>query len=156
MFTAAGQASLGWLVVVAINTVASLFYYQRWIAPALRRPEPTTSPLATAQPWASIAALAAAAVSIVLGPLAGLVLSAADNPLLACDRRYVCGDVTADQAVNWGTLRVIPDVPQMCTVLACSHHQPTKGTECPQHEIAVIDGTGTGTSTPAPTTGRCR
>lgn len=83
MFTAAGQASLGWLVVVAINTVASLFYYLRWIAPALRRPEPTTtSPLATAQPWASIAALAAAAVSVVLGPLAGLVLSTADNPLL--------------------------------------------------------------------------
>jgi len=24
---------------------------------------------------------------------------------------------------------VIPDVPQMCTVLACSHHQPTKGTQ---------------------------
>jgi len=81
-FTAAGQAGLGWLVVVAINTVASLFYYLRWIAPALRRPEPTTtSPVATAQPWASIAALAAA-VSVVLGPLAGLVLSAADNPLL--------------------------------------------------------------------------
>jgi len=83
VFTAAGQAGLGWLVVVAaINTVASLFYYLRWIAPALRRPEPTTSPVATAQPWASIAALAAAAVSVVLGPLAGLVLSAADNPLL--------------------------------------------------------------------------
>jgi len=84
VFTAAGQAGLGWLVVVAaINTVASLFYYLRWIAPALRRPEPTTtSPLATAQPWASIAALAVAAVSVVLGPLAGLVLSAADNPLL--------------------------------------------------------------------------
>jgi len=33
VFTAAGQAGLGWLVVVAINTVASLFYYLRWTAP---------------------------------------------------------------------------------------------------------------------------
>jgi len=85
VFTAAGQAGLGWLVVVAaINTVASLFYYLRWIAPALRRPEPdtATSPLATAQPWAATAALVAAPVSVVLGPLAGLVLAAAHNPLL--------------------------------------------------------------------------
>ncbi len=84
VFTAAGQAGLGWLVVIAaINTVASLFYYLRWIAPTLRRHEPTDiSPIAAAQPWAATAALIAAPVSVVLGPLAGLVLVAADSPLL--------------------------------------------------------------------------
>ncbi|WP_028662966.1 NADH-quinone oxidoreductase subunit N, partial [Saccharomonospora halophila] len=37
VFTAAFAAGFGWLVAVAVvNTVASLFYYLRWIAPMLR------------------------------------------------------------------------------------------------------------------------
>ncbi|MGH3949686.1 MAG: NADH-quinone oxidoreductase subunit N, partial [Pseudonocardiaceae bacterium] len=36
VFTAAFDAGLGWLVVLAaVNTVASVFYYLRWIAPAM-------------------------------------------------------------------------------------------------------------------------
>jgi NADH-quinone oxidoreductase subunit N len=37
VFSAAGEGGLGWLVVLAaVNTVASLFYYLRWIIPAFQ------------------------------------------------------------------------------------------------------------------------
>ncbi|WP_019815323.1 NADH-quinone oxidoreductase subunit N [Saccharomonospora saliphila] len=76
VFTAAFEAGLGWLVVVAIvNTVASLFYYLRWIAPTLRtdggaRPDDGFS-LVPAR-----TAFTAAALSLAIGPLAGPILGA--------------------------------------------------------------------------------
>lgn len=77
VFTAAFEAGLGWLVVVAVvNTVASLFYYLRWIAPAVRGGETEgafTGPVAA---WPRVTAYVAAAVSLALGPLAGLVFAA--------------------------------------------------------------------------------
>ncbi|NIJ11380.1 NADH-quinone oxidoreductase subunit N [Saccharomonospora amisosensis] len=77
VFTAAFEAGLGWLVVVAVvNTVASLFYYLRWIAPAVRGDGTGggfNSPVAA---WPSVTAYVAAAGSLALGPLAGLVLAA--------------------------------------------------------------------------------
>jgi NADH-quinone oxidoreductase subunit N len=79
IFTAALDAGLGWLVVLAaINTVASLFYYLRWLAPALR-----SEPDAAAQPdrWATVTAYVAAPVSVAVGPLAGAVLAALQGDL---------------------------------------------------------------------------
>ncbi|GAA3550439.1 hypothetical protein GCM10022222_37460 [Amycolatopsis ultiminotia] len=75
IFTAALDGGYAWLVVVAaVNTAASLFYYLRWIAPALRRgggPNP-----AVPGGWAAATAYVTAAGSLVLGPLAGLALAA--------------------------------------------------------------------------------
>ena len=75
VFAAAADGSFGWLVVVAaINTVASLFYYLRWIGPAFRA--------STAAVGGSVAVAAmrsayvAASASLVLGVAAGLWLSA--------------------------------------------------------------------------------
>lgn len=80
VFAAAVDGGLGWLAVLAVvNTVASVFYYLRWIAPAFRRvdtDEPEKSP--RARTWTARTAYAAAAVSLLLGIAAGAVL-----PLLA-------------------------------------------------------------------------
>ena len=75
IFTAAFDGGYAWLVVVAaVNTVASLFYYLRWVAPAVRRSaEPDT---AAPGGWAAATAYVTAAGSLVLGPLAGLALAA--------------------------------------------------------------------------------
>jgi NADH-quinone oxidoreductase subunit N len=79
VFTATVDAGLGWLVVVAVvNTVASVFYYLRWIAPALRaegRPHPP------GERWATVTAYAATAGAVLTGPLAGLILTAASGTL---------------------------------------------------------------------------
>jgi NADH-quinone oxidoreductase subunit N len=73
VFTAAVDGGLAWLVVVAvINTVASVFYYLRWIAPAFREPV-ATAPVATA-PVATVTALTTAAATLVLGVGGGVVL----------------------------------------------------------------------------------
>jgi NADH-quinone oxidoreductase subunit N len=79
VFTAAVDAGLGWLAVVAVvNTVASVFYYLRWIAPLFRRPAtaPATDVLQPAGSWGAITARTAAAASLLLGVLAGPVLGA--------------------------------------------------------------------------------
>ncbi len=74
-FAAAWDGGLSWLVVVAvINTVASLFYYMRWLAPmfarnSLRSDEPSQ------RPWAARASIVGAALSIAIGLAAGLVLT---------------------------------------------------------------------------------
>jgi NADH-quinone oxidoreductase subunit N len=80
VFTAALDAGLGWLVVLAaVNTVASVFYYLRWIAPAMRtEPEPGDK----AERWASVTAYVAAPASIAVGPLAGLLLNAFEGGLV--------------------------------------------------------------------------
>ncbi len=77
VFTAAVDAGLGWLAVVAVvNTVASVFYYLRWIAPLFRRRDATevADVLQPAGSWGAISAHTAAAVSLLLGVLAGPVL----------------------------------------------------------------------------------
>jgi NADH-quinone oxidoreductase subunit N len=72
VLTAAWDGGYGWLaVVMVINTVASLFYYLRWILPAFRR-EPG-KPVTVSRGPARIAYLAAAA-SVLLGVASGLVV----------------------------------------------------------------------------------
>jgi NADH-quinone oxidoreductase subunit N len=80
VFTAAWDGGLAWLVVVAaLNTVASLFYYLRWIAPAFRRPgeEGPDRP----RGYAAGAAVLAAACVLGLGLAAGVVLPLLEGPL---------------------------------------------------------------------------
>ncbi len=81
IFTAVVDGGLGWLAVLAvINTVASVFYYLRWIAPAFRRSEPHTGPqpapqaLQRAGTWSAISSYVCAAASLILGAGAGMVL----------------------------------------------------------------------------------
>ena len=84
VFTATLDGGLGWLVVLAAaNTVASLFYYLRWLIPALTPPT-TADPavLDAAGTWARIGAYTAAAASVALGLTAGPVLTLLDRPLL--------------------------------------------------------------------------
>jgi NADH-quinone oxidoreductase subunit N len=82
VFTAALDGGYGWLVVVAaVNTVASLFYYLRWIAPAVRSAEvPET---AVVDRWAATTAYAATVGSLALGPMSGLLLAAFRGDLTA-------------------------------------------------------------------------
>ncbi len=80
VFTAAFDAGFGWLVVLAIvNTVASLFYYLRWIAPTTRS-EPGT--FEQVNRWPAVTAYIAAPVSLAIGPLAGLILTAFEGNLI--------------------------------------------------------------------------
>jgi NADH-quinone oxidoreductase subunit N len=76
VFTAAWDGGFWWLSgVAAANTVASLFYYLRWLAPAFRAASPD-SPGAgdfSARPWAAGTALAGAALSLAGGIGGGLV-----------------------------------------------------------------------------------
>jgi NADH-quinone oxidoreductase subunit N len=92
VFTAAWDGALVWLVVVAaINTVASLFYYLRWIAPAFagvpavpaRAEEPAATGARTAAGTAqkvrrapAVVLHAAAVGSVLLGVGAGVWLGA--------------------------------------------------------------------------------
>lgn len=88
VFTATADGGLGWLVVLAaINTVASLFYYLRWFAPAVRsvfargadaasttgRTEASATRTVVTGP--AVVAYTAAAASLLLGPGAGLWLA---------------------------------------------------------------------------------
>ena len=74
VFTATLDGGYGWLVVVAaVNTVASLFYYLRWIVGALRPAESEAMPMVDR--WSATTAYVTAAASVVAGPLAGLLLA---------------------------------------------------------------------------------
>lgn len=72
---AAWDAGQAWLVVaLLLNSVASLFYYLRWIAPVYARDLPVeraASGAFVARPWAAGAAVVAAVASVLLGVLAG-------------------------------------------------------------------------------------
>lgn len=71
-FGAAADAGLVWLVVVAaINTVASLYYYLRWLGPAYGRAQ--LKPAATAPAPAAVA-VASAVLVVMLGVGSGLVV----------------------------------------------------------------------------------
>ena len=80
VFTATWQGGLSWLVVVAaVNTVASLYYYLRWLAPTFsveRRPGHPGNPPRRPSAWSSSGAAATSAVtagtvSVLLGLGAG-------------------------------------------------------------------------------------
>lgn len=77
VFTAAVDAGLAWLAVVAVlNTMASVFYYLRWIAPVLRaRDAVPADDVPPAGRSAARSAYIAAIVSLLLGVLAGPVLA---------------------------------------------------------------------------------
>jgi NADH-quinone oxidoreductase subunit N len=77
LFGAAIESGQTWLAIMAIvNTVASVFYYLRWLAPTfLRPPAGTTDALVPAGAWTRGGAYTAAAISLLLGPLSGIVLS---------------------------------------------------------------------------------
>ncbi|WP_099041884.1 NADH-quinone oxidoreductase subunit N [Mycobacterium neglectum] len=72
---AAWDGRYAWLaVVVFVNTLVSLFYYLRWIVPAFRRPDETgDADQSAVQHWPARAAVLAAALSLILGVLAGPV-----------------------------------------------------------------------------------
>ncbi|MEW1599465.1 NADH-quinone oxidoreductase subunit N [Streptomyces sp. NPDC093808] len=79
VFSAAIDGGYAWLAVVAaVNTVASLFYYLRWIAPTVISPA-SEAPCESSRPAAALA-YTAAAVSVVLGILGGTVLGVLDGP----------------------------------------------------------------------------
>jgi NADH-quinone oxidoreductase subunit N len=64
--------------VAVVNTVASVFYYLRWITPVVRRPDPAPDGAALLEPsgrWGAVSAYCAAVVSLLLGVLSGPVLS---------------------------------------------------------------------------------
>ncbi|WNV77863.1 NADH-quinone oxidoreductase subunit N [Geodermatophilus sp. DSM 44513] len=72
-FTAAWDGGLAWLVVVAaVNTVVSLVYYLRWLAPVFQRPEQGAQPQRP-RPFAAVAAVLAAACVLALGVGLGAV-----------------------------------------------------------------------------------
>ena len=75
--TAAWDGGQPWLaVLVFLNTVVSLFYYLRWIAPVYRSPEPVArTPVGTYSPmtWSTATAVTTAGLSVVLGIAAGLL-----------------------------------------------------------------------------------
>jgi NADH-quinone oxidoreductase subunit N len=69
VFTAAWDGGLAWLVVVAaVNTLVSLFYYLRWLVEAFRPGEP-----APTAGWARAAAVVGALGVLAVGLGAGLV-----------------------------------------------------------------------------------
>ncbi|GAA2264917.1 hypothetical protein GCM10010415_31220 [Streptomyces atrovirens] len=81
VFSAAFDGGYAWLAVVAaVNTVASLFYYLRWIAPAFLARGPGGDPGAMSAS-AAVFAYGAATGSVVLGVLGGTVLDVLGAPL---------------------------------------------------------------------------
>ncbi|MGW2285672.1 NADH-quinone oxidoreductase subunit N [Streptomyces phaeochromogenes] len=79
-FSAVFDGGYAWLAVLAaVNTVASLFYYLRWIVPAVSR---GASPgLAEEDRTARVVAYAATVVSVGLGLAGGPVLDALAGPM---------------------------------------------------------------------------
>lgn len=75
--SAAWDGGLAWLaVLVFVNTVISLFYYLRWIAPVYGSgapAEPVAAGVITPAPWSATAAVATAALSVALGIGGGVV-----------------------------------------------------------------------------------
>lgn len=81
VFSAAFDGGYAWLTILAaINTVASLFYYLRWIAPTVSgRPDRAVNPGSGA---ATAVACLAAAASVALGVLGNPLLEVLDSPLV--------------------------------------------------------------------------
>ncbi|CAM4341280.1 NADH-quinone oxidoreductase subunit N [Nocardia ninae] len=82
VFTAAFDIDMGWLVVIAvINTVASVFYYLRWITPTLRGRGEHDDPGNKTLVAPRAVAYTAAAGSVLLGILAGPIMSVISGSL---------------------------------------------------------------------------
>ncbi|GGY35663.1 NADH-quinone oxidoreductase subunit N [Streptomyces djakartensis] len=80
-FSAAFDGGYAWLAVVAaVNTVASLFYYLRWIAPAFLSRGRAGDPGAMSRS-AAVVAYGTATGSVLLGLLGGTVLDLLGGPL---------------------------------------------------------------------------
>ena len=90
VFAAAFDGGLAPLVVLAaVNTVASLFYYLRWLAPVFgteaesaAQVRPSVMPIGERARWAELAAVSAGVAVLGLGLLAGPALELATTPLL--------------------------------------------------------------------------
>ena len=91
VFAAAWDGGLAWLVVIAaVNTVASLFYYLRWLAPVFLTagapagdvPGPDPDASAPDRRYPVVAAVAAAVGVLGLGVLGGPALELLTGPLL--------------------------------------------------------------------------
>ncbi|MFY1672719.1 NADH-quinone oxidoreductase subunit N [Plantactinospora sp. WMMB334] len=85
IFTAAVDGRYTWLAALAVlNTVASLFYYLRWLVPVFR-PAPEQGvgeALTPAGRWSRLAAYGAGAASLALGIAAAVTLPATTGALL--------------------------------------------------------------------------
>ncbi|MFE1248022.1 NADH-quinone oxidoreductase subunit N [Streptomyces sp. NPDC058735] len=85
VFTAAVDGGLTWLAAVAVaNTVASLFYYLRWLGP-LFLPAHGAAPVqvhGVAGRWSAVTAYTAATASLALGLAGGAVLPLTTGALL--------------------------------------------------------------------------
>jgi NADH-quinone oxidoreductase subunit N len=80
VFTAALDGGFAWLVVLAVvNTVASVFYYLRWLAPAFRG-DGADAVLEPGGRWATAAAHGCAAAAVLLGVLGGAALRLLTEP----------------------------------------------------------------------------
>ena len=85
VFTATIDGGYAWLTALAVvNTVASLFYYLRWLTPAfLRQPAATQpDPLLAVGRWPAAAAYTAGTISLALGIAAGAILPLLTGTLL--------------------------------------------------------------------------
>ncbi|MBN0043545.1 NADH-quinone oxidoreductase subunit N [Streptomyces actuosus] len=84
VFSATIDGGHTWLAVVAVaNTVASLFYYLRWLAPVFTTTAPAPAAVQAALGrWAAVTAYTAAALSLALGIAGQAVLTLADGSLL--------------------------------------------------------------------------
>ena len=78
-FTAGWDGGLEWLVLLAVlNSVASLYYYLRWIVPTIKRPTaPSESSADIPRPWAAATAVIGGTAVLVIGISAGLVFALA-------------------------------------------------------------------------------
>lgn len=77
VFTAAVGGGYGWLAGLAVaNTVVSLFYYLRWLAPMFAAaPDGSAEAVQSrAGSWSAVGAYSAATASVVLGLISGLAL----------------------------------------------------------------------------------
>ncbi|HEX2856069.1 MAG TPA: hypothetical protein VHO26_01125, partial [Propionibacteriaceae bacterium] len=71
-----------WLtVLLLLNSLVSLFYYLRWIAPALLRGGREAVPGAP-RPWSNAVAIGASTLSLLVGVLAGVLWHLVNGPLL--------------------------------------------------------------------------
>ncbi|MEV5370692.1 NADH-quinone oxidoreductase subunit N [Streptomyces albogriseolus] len=85
IFSAAVDGGLTWLAALAVaNTVASLFYYLRWLAPLFRLTpaEPSARAFVVSGRWSAATAYTAGAASLLLGIAGGAVLPLTTGPLL--------------------------------------------------------------------------
>ncbi|MET9133587.1 NADH-quinone oxidoreductase subunit N [Streptomyces antibioticus] len=84
IFSAAIDGGYAWLAAVAVaNTVASLFYYLRWLAPLFTTTAPAPADTQTILGrWAAATAYTATTVSLALGIAGGAVLPFATGSLL--------------------------------------------------------------------------